>query len=282
MSGMAQLPRAPNGTLNGTFKISPRILDHLGISAYNSLRKCLAELAANAHDADATEVRIGLPDTLDQNATIELEDNGVGMSAAELDEDYLFIGRDRRKDSGERTAKNRLVVGSKGIGKLAGFGVASRIEVTTRKAGAQSQVVLDRNTFNDLTALSSHTIPIISSPTERSSGTCIRLSSLNSNLDLPDTTILRRQLFKTLPQIADFRVYVNGVECTAEDVPGERHAIAEEVQAIGQVSGFYVITNTRQPKPGLSVRVRGRIVAEPSLFGLDTRSHGICLQRKRF
>jgi hypothetical protein len=271
---------ATTGTVNGTFKVSPRILDHLGISAYNSLRKCLAELAANAHDADATEVRIALPDTLDQSAVIEVDDNGVGMSAESLNEDYLFIGRDRRKDGGERTLRNRLVVGSKGIGKLAGFGIASRIEVTTRTAGVQSQVVLDRATFNDLSALSSYPIPILTAPTERPPGTCIRLSSLNSNLDLPDAATLRRQLFKSLPALADFRLFVNGVECTAEDVPGARYPISEDVPTLGRIDGFYITTNGRQARPGLSVRVRGRIVTEPNLFGLDTHSHGFFTAEK--
>jgi hypothetical protein len=43
------------------FVLSPRILDHLGIAAYNSVRKCLGELVANSYDADAREVRITLP-----------------------------------------------------------------------------------------------------------------------------------------------------------------------------------------------------------------------------
>jgi len=72
------------GKRNAHFGFSPRILDHLGISAYNSVQKCLSELAANSHDADATEVHISLPDTLGEDAVIEIADNGVGMSPTDL------------------------------------------------------------------------------------------------------------------------------------------------------------------------------------------------------
>ena len=53
-------------------KFSPRILDHLGVSAYDNLQKCLTELVANAYDADSTEVRVYLPDVvIDENASLE-------------------------------------------------------------------------------------------------------------------------------------------------------------------------------------------------------------------
>lgn len=41
------------GNIPGQFIFSPRIFDQLGIPAYNSVRKCLAELVANAYDAYA-------------------------------------------------------------------------------------------------------------------------------------------------------------------------------------------------------------------------------------
>src|SRR5437762_3090025 len=105
-------------TAKAQFTFSPRILDSLGISAYNSVRKCLAELVANAYDADANHVMISLPDAIDEIAAITLQDDGVGMSTEDLRTKFLYIGRPRR-DEGDRTKANRLVIGSKGIGKLA-------------------------------------------------------------------------------------------------------------------------------------------------------------------
>src|SRR5439155_22949543 len=68
---------------NGYFRFSPRILDHLGLSAYNSVPKCLVELVANSYDADAAEVRISLPDVVNETASVEVVDDGIGMSAAD-------------------------------------------------------------------------------------------------------------------------------------------------------------------------------------------------------
>lgn len=265
--------------IEASFSVSPRILDHLGIAAYNSLRKCLAELAANSYDADATSVSISLPDAIDDNAFIDMEDNGIGMSEKDVRESYLFIGRDRRKE-GDKTKAGRLVIGSKGIGKLAGFGVAVRMEITAWKDGTQVAFVLDRENFDDLTALASFKIPITCTPSSHKNGMKVRLARLSKDLQLPEAGLLRRHLHKALPQRPDFRVFVNEVECTAEDVAGDRQEFAHDIAGVGSVRGFYIVSNSRQQAPGLSIRVRGRLVTEPSLFGLDTRAHGFFTAEK--
>ena len=40
------------------FKFKPRLLDHLGLSAYSKYFKAIGELIQNGYDADATEVRV--------------------------------------------------------------------------------------------------------------------------------------------------------------------------------------------------------------------------------
>ena len=82
----------------GSLSFSPRILDHLGISAYNSVRKCLAELVANAYDADAREVRIDLPDIIDDNAIITITDDGSGMTAKDVKSSYTSEETAERKE----------------------------------------------------------------------------------------------------------------------------------------------------------------------------------------
>ena len=99
------------GTIQAGFVFSSRILEHLGIAAYNSVRKCLAELVANSYDADATEASVTLPDTIDENAIIVVEDNGLGMSPADLCSKFLYIGRNRREE-GQRSESGRLIIGS--------------------------------------------------------------------------------------------------------------------------------------------------------------------------
>src|SRR5262249_27867108 len=77
--------------------------------------------------------------TLPIAMTIVVADTGCGMSRDDLETKFLVAGRRRRDlDGKQRTeGKQRLIMGRKGLGKLAGFGVAKRVEVVSRKAGEQ-------------------------------------------------------------------------------------------------------------------------------------------------
>ncbi len=110
-----------------------RVIEHLGIQMYQSPVNAIAELVANAWDADATSVEIELPDTAtDPAATFVIRDNGIGMDFDGCQNLYLTVGRNRRGDAAEeKTARGRPVLGRKGIGKFAGFGIASLVTVET-------------------------------------------------------------------------------------------------------------------------------------------------------
>ena len=93
---------------------------------YQSPVNGIAELVANAWDADATSVDTELPQTLtDVGATFVVRDDGLSMTFKEYQRLYLAVGRDRRRGKTEsKTAGGRPVLGRKGIGKSAGFGIA--------------------------------------------------------------------------------------------------------------------------------------------------------------
>jgi len=59
-----------NNETKGNFQISPRILDHLGVAAYSSLKKCLAELCSNSYDADAGKIEITIPKRITKKSEI--------------------------------------------------------------------------------------------------------------------------------------------------------------------------------------------------------------------
>jgi hypothetical protein len=253
-------------------KFSPRILDHLGISAYNSLKKCLAELCTNSYDADASEVKIVLPDIINDSSVIYIEDNGHGISKDELKEKYLYIGYNRRND-GEKTKKGRDVIGSKGIGKLAGFGISDSMKIATWKDNIQSSLMLDKKNFENVSNIGDSDIEILVEKTKKKHGTKIILRQLNGALKIPDENELREHLYRVLPLVSDFKILVNGVECTAADIKGDRHEISAVVDGVHRIEGYYKIAEKRQTHPGIAIRVRKRVVTEPSLFGLEKRSH---------
>jgi len=111
----------------------PKTIEHLGVKMYSQLPSAMAELIANAYDADAELVTIYLRDVGEKS--ISVDDNGSGMTFDELNRKFLRIGRNRREDGETRTPAGRVATGKKGLGKLAFFGIGDLIVVTTKKGG---------------------------------------------------------------------------------------------------------------------------------------------------
>lgn len=124
-----------------TMRISRLTVDKLGIQMYDRVAAVLAELIANSYDADAEHVEIRLPfgeylarksqgQIIDQGFEIIISDNGCGMTTDEINEYYLNVGYNRRTKRSELTPQHsRRVMGRKGIGKLAPFGICHVVEV---------------------------------------------------------------------------------------------------------------------------------------------------------
>lgn len=112
-------------------RISLHVLEHLGINLYSNIPAVLSEVVANAWDADATTVNITINS---DNQTIIIEDNGIGMTRREVQDRFLTVGYQRRKDQPGFTKQHqRQPMGRKGIGKLSLFSIADTIEVYTSK-----------------------------------------------------------------------------------------------------------------------------------------------------
>ena len=164
-----------------TMKVLGRTLELLGTQMYKRRDTALAELVANAWDAGASNVSLTIPTTGYDPSTSEItiSDNGVGMNEDQVQSEYLVVGRNRRSDGGEPLA-NRKVMGRKGIGKLAGFGIAHTIVVETTSRGettrfAMKMADLKRGT-NELA-----NVPIegtIEDAGKATAGTTIRLMNL--------------------------------------------------------------------------------------------------------
>lgn len=124
-----------------------RLLEHLGTQMYKQRAVAIAELVANSWDAGAENVYIELPPVKDFDrfvSKLAVTDDGVGMNPDHIDEQYLVIGRNRRK-AGENYAGDRPVMGRKGIGKLAGFGIASEMTVLTWRDERATEFTLNIN-----------------------------------------------------------------------------------------------------------------------------------------
>ena len=126
--------------------INFNILNHLGINLYSNVPAVLSEIVANSWDADATKVDIEM-----ENGKITITDNGDGMDHADINDRYLMVGYKRRKGQENRkTARERDVMGRKGIGKLSLFSIANFIRVETIKGNEKYGFKMSVKTIEDL------------------------------------------------------------------------------------------------------------------------------------
>ena len=133
--------------------IDPRILELLGPSLYTNIYYVLAELVANAYDADAHKVYI-----IANKDDITVEDDGTGMSYNNGDvQKYLNVAAVSRKTNEDaETALKRKKMGRKGVGKLAALSVSENVLIKTISDKEKSGFVLSRYIGSDnlLTPLS--------------------------------------------------------------------------------------------------------------------------------
>ncbi|MDX3578774.1 ATP-binding protein, partial [Streptomyces sp. FL07-04A] len=123
-----------------------RVIEHLGIDMYQSPVAAIAELVSNSWDADANRVTVKLPNNLAPSSEIVISDDGEGMTLKQCQDRYLKVGYNRRKDrQSELTLGGRPVMGRKGIGKFAGFGIADLVlvETVSKETGERTVFELD-------------------------------------------------------------------------------------------------------------------------------------------
>ena len=152
-----------------SMRISRLTVDKLGVKLYDKVSAVIAELIANAYDADATEVTVRAPMSqflatraggavADKGFDIQVVDNGIGMTPQQVQDYFLVVGAERRNDpnrGGLSPGFSRKVMGRKGVGKLAPFGICKTIEVIS--AGGKL-IAADRGDSLDSGYLTSHIV----------------------------------------------------------------------------------------------------------------------------
>ncbi len=117
------------------FNFSYAALRLLGKNLYSSAANAISELVANSLDAKAREVYVYIDMSDKEHSVIEIIDNGSGMDYTDLAEKYVWIGRNKRNDSGLSETDKSAVMGRKGIGKLAALFLSNQYYIITKKEG---------------------------------------------------------------------------------------------------------------------------------------------------
>lgn len=136
MASSRQIESDENQEEKLVLRFSHNIIEHLGLKLYqNKPTNVLAELVSNSWDAEANKVWIHLrTNGVGEPSSIIVADDGVGMDESVLRNSYLLVGKKRRssKHPDEKSINGlRVLMGRKGIGKLAPFGVAKQVDLIT-------------------------------------------------------------------------------------------------------------------------------------------------------
>jgi len=272
--------------------VAGQLFKHLGLQMYSGAVPALAELISNAYDAMARNVWITLPvgRAIEDTDEIIVSDDGHGMTFDDSNAFYLSVGRDRRAGGDEWTEaynglKPRKVQGRKGIGKLAGFGIADRIEVRTVKAGEVSHFALDfkaltkSQNFADASGYSPDPLPDDAKKTKEKHGVKIALSRLKISRAINEQQFKRGIARRLLVLDKDFKVHVNGKAISRQEIPFQfrfpekrghwETAELKNGQQIQWWAGFSKETIPDEEQRGFVVYVRGKLAQTPWFFDLS-------------
>ncbi len=270
------------------------LVRHLGLQMYAGAVPAIAELVANAWDADAKNVWIEIPvdEPFDGSSEIRVRDDGMGMTFDEANELYLVVGRDRRVTGSSYTPGGRPVMGRKGLGKLAGFGAAHLVEVWTVKDGHLTAFRMDYEQI-----VKGAETPLVTEPYRPEvlhdrpvkdddplpQGTMVVLKrvQLKKAVNSRQFRISMNRRFAVLSDA--FRVHLNGEPLTKEQMefqfrfPEDGGLVADDIEGVGTARWW--VGFTKEPIPddearGISVLARGKLVQRPFFFDLSGGAYG--------
>ncbi len=302
------LPNRDPGELVLTFAGS--VVKHLGVQMYSGKPvPAIAELISNSWDADASEVHVSVPldmawDPSNADHEIRIEDDGIGMNWEMVRDGYLDVGRDRRQAEGtDKSPGGRLLQGRKGIGKLAGFGIADVVEVQTihrdEDASQNERVLLwFRLSLDKLKQAGRDPAPVellYAGPVSKApegarttQGTTVVLRSLHQRRAINGGRFRRSMSRRFLLLGPQFRVAICGQDLDPEDYelqwrwPDEGWLEAE-VPGCGPVSYWMGFSESPLHQndgdlSGILIYTRGKVSQEATFFDISggvTGQHGL-------
>jgi hypothetical protein len=274
-------------------QILGRTIEHLGSQMYRHRAPSIAELVANCWDAGARNVWVTVPNEANYDpdgSSISILDDGQGMTAEAVQDQYLVIGRNRRDEDGGEN-QGRKVMGRKGIGKLAGFGLASRVTITTwasRMPKAVHFTMSLQELKRDAGEVADVKFPwgeVDKSAGWPASGTMITLSQLRHassiNVAALTETLARRFSRTTRGQMA---IHVNGAVVTEPAIellfqsPAEDDFNEETLPTGAKVLYRYAFAKTpirSKELQGFAIYAHGRTAqAPPFFFNVESTASG--------
>lgn len=205
---------------NYEIAIDLNVLNHLGMSLYSNTPAVLTEIISNAWDADANNVDILLNP---EENTVTIIDDGHGMSKEDINQKFLKVGYARREHGRAKSDQlKRQVMGRKGIGKLAMFSLANKIQIITKKENLpQESFEIDVEQLQtSIKNGQNYRANKIENPIEiDKKGTTIILCELKKSIDRTESYLRKRlaRRFSVIGESHNFQVKINNMAISTSD-----------------------------------------------------------------
>ena len=178
--------------MESNFKISPRVLAHLGEDLIKNESIAILELVKNSYDACATVCIVEFNFQKNKLNEIIIEDDGVGMDLNIINNVWLVVGTDNKKDTTKQSVCKRVPLGEKGIGRLGIHKLGKKIELISKKHNSKEvKLFIDWTKLETIKEIEDFKIEITENEIpeyfKNTTGTKIIISDLKANWD-------RRQL----------------------------------------------------------------------------------------
>ena len=175
------------------FKITPRVIAHLGEDLIKNESIAVLELVKNSYDAYASKCEVFFEDKKGKIISIQISDNGCGMNVDTVKDVWLVIGTDNKKKILQQEGLKRYPLGEKGIGRLGVHKLGKKITLISKtECDPEVELEIDWSQLENAKSINSFPVKINLniSPlhfAENETGTKIIIESLKCEWD-------RRQL----------------------------------------------------------------------------------------
>jgi signal transduction histidine kinase len=186
-------------TTTASFRFATAILRRLGEELNPSMDQGVLELVKNSYDADAMSCTVTLNSIETVGGTIEIVDDGLGMTPKEIGDGWLVLGASGKEGQTQTKTLHRVPTGSKGLGRLACLRMGTKVTLVTRPAEEPANkytLEIDWNEYDEAKTVEAVELTIKQSkrgPKEKN-GTRVAVQNLRKPVARTDVERLARAL----------------------------------------------------------------------------------------
>lgn len=127
------------------FSVDAGIINRLGKELVGRHETAVSELVKNSYDADATEVKLTFENALQNDGTLIITDDGVGMTRDQLINGFMRLSSSEKIHNPTSEKYNRTRAGRKGIGRFATQRLGNKLTIVTQTAGDDNAIKITIN-----------------------------------------------------------------------------------------------------------------------------------------